>query len=267
MIKLNKIKKIVVKVGSSLIANYKTGSIRESWVKSFVEDLNILFKKNIKILIVSSGAIAIGRKKIGFQKKKLNLDEQKASASVGQIYLINTYKKSFKKKKIEISQVLLTLEDTIKTDKKNNAKKTLNKLIDSKIVPIINENDTVATDEIKFGDNDRLSARVAEIIKADLLILLSDVTGLYNKNPKNNKKAKLIKEVKQINKSIIKASSFTNNHFAKGGMTTKIIAAKIATNAGCGMMIVNGNSKKIIQKIFSEGEGTYFHPKKRKKNN
>ena len=102
MIKLNKIKKIVVKVGSSLIANYKTGSIRESWVKSFVEDLNILFKKNIKILIVSSGAIAIGRKKIGFQRKKLNLDEQQASASVGQIYLINTYKKSFKKKKIEI---------------------------------------------------------------------------------------------------------------------------------------------------------------------
>jgi len=125
----------------------------------------------------------------------------------------------------------------------------------------------VATDEIKFGDNDRLSARVAEIIKADLLILLSDVTGLYNKNPKNNKKAKLIKEVKQINKSIIKASSFTNNHFAKGGMTTKIIAAKIATNAGCGMMIVNGNSKKIIQKIFESEEGTYFHPKKRKKNN
>ena len=119
----------------------------------------------------------------------------------------------------------------------------------------------------KFGDNDRLSARVAEIIKADLLILLSDVTGLYNKNPKNNKKAKLIKEVKQINKSIIKASSFTNNHFAKGGMTTKIIAAKIATNAGCGMMIVNGNSKKIIQKIFESEEGTYFHPKKRKKNN
>ena len=267
MIKLNKIKKIVVKVGSSLIANYKTGSIRESWVNSFVEDLNILFKKNIKILIVSSGAIAIGRKKIKTLKNKLSLQEQQAAAAVGQIYLINTYKKSFKKKKIEISQVLLTLEDTIKTNKKNNAKKTLNKLIDSKIVPIINENDTVATDEIKFGDNDRLSARVAEIIKADLLILLSDVSGLYDKDPKKNKKSRLIKEVRNINKSVMKAASFTNNQFAKGGMTTKIIAAKIATSAGCGMVIVNGNSKKIIQKTFSEGEGTYFHPKKRKKNN
>jgi len=162
---------------------------------------------------------------------------------------------------------LLTLDDTIKNEKKINAKKTLKKLLEKKIIPIINENDTVATDEIKFGDNDRLSARVAEIIKADLLILLSDVSGLYDKDPKKNKKSRLIKEVRSINKSVMKAASFTNNQFAKGGMTTKIMAAKIATSAGCGMLIVNGNSKKIIQKIFIEGEGTYFHPKKRKKNN
>ena len=267
MIEINKIKKIVIKVGSSLIANYKTSLIKQAWVDSFIDDLNILFKKNIKILIVSSGAIAIGRKKIKILKKKLTLQEQQAAAAVGQIYLINTYKKAFKKKKIEISQVLLTLEDTIKKGNKNNARKTLKKLIDSKIIPIINENDTVATDEIKFGDNDRLSARVAEIINADLLILLSDVNGLYSQNPKKNKKAKLIKDVKKINKNILKASSFTNNYFAKGGMITKIMAAKIATNNGCGMVIVNGNSKKIIQKIFEENVGTYFHPKKRKKNN
>ena len=261
------IKKVVIKVGSSLIANYKTGTPKLNWINSFINDLEFLIKKRTKVIIVSSGAIAIGRKKIGFKKKKLNLDEQQASASVGQIYLINNYKKAFIKKKVEISQVLLTLDDTIKKEKKLNAKKTLNKLIEKNIIPIINENDTVATDEIKFGDNDRLSARVAEIIKADLLILLSDVSGLYNKDPKKSKKAKLIKEVKAINKSIIKASSFTNNYFAKGGMTTKIMAAKIATNAGCGMVIVNGNSKNIIQKIFESKEGTYFHPKKRKKNN
>ena len=262
-----KIKKVVIKVGSSLIANYKTGLPKTNWINSFINDLSFIIKKKIKVIIVSSGAIAIGRKRIGFLKKKLNLDEQQAAASVGQIYLINNYKKAFIKKKVEISQVLLTLEDTIKKEKKINAKKTLNKLIEKNIIPIINENDTVATDEIKFGDNDRLSARVAEIIKADLLILLSDVSGLYNKDPKKNKKAELIKEVKVINKSIIKASSFTNNQFARGGMTTKIIAAKIATNAGCGMIIVNGNSKNVIQKIFERGEGTYFHPKKRKKNN
>ena len=218
-------------------------------------------------MIVSSGAIAIGRKRIGFLKKKLKLDEQQAAASIGQIYLINNYKKAFSKKKVEISQVLLTLEDTIKKEKKINAKKTLNKLLERNIVPIINENDTVATDEIRFGDNDRLSARVAEIINADLLILLSDVSGLFNKDPKKNKKAKLIKEVQSIDKSIIKASSFTNNYFARGGMKTKIMAAKIVTNAGCGMVIVNGNSKKIIQKIFEKDAGTYFHPKKRKKIN
>jgi len=262
MIEINKIKKVVVKVGSSLIANYKTSSIRQSWVDSFIEDLNILFKKNIKILIVSSGAIAIGRKKIKVLKKELSLEEQQAAAAVGQIYLINTYKKAFKKKKIEISQVLLTLEDTIKSEKKNNARKTLNKLLDSKIIPIINENDTVATDEIKFGDNDRLSARVAEIIKADLLILLSDVAGLYDKNPKENKKAKLIKEVKKINKNILKASSFTNNYFAKGGMITKIIAAKIATKSGCAMIIANGRPKNSLKKIFYNNEGTFFHPQK-----
>ena len=262
-----KIKKVVIKVGSSLIANYKTGLPKLNWINSFISDLNFLIKKKIKIIIVSSGAIAIGRKRIGFLKKKLNLDEQQAAASVGQIYLINNYKKAFNKKKVEISQVLLTLEDTIKKERKINAKKTLNKLLEKKIVPIINENDTVATDEIKFGDNDRLSARVAEIIKADLLILLSDVSGLYDKDPKKNKKTRLIKEVRNINKSVMKAASFTNNKFAKGGMTTKIMAAKIATKAGCGMVIINGNSKKIIQKVFNEEEGTYFHPKKRKKNN
>jgi len=262
-----KIKKIVIKVGSSLIANYKTGTLKSAWINSFINDLIFLIKKRIKIIIVSSGAIAIGRKKIGFSKKKLSLDEQQAASSVGQIYLINNYKKTFNKKKIEISQILLTLDDTIKKEKKTNAKKTLKKLIEKNIIPIINENDTVATDEIKFGDNDRLSARVAEIIKADLLILLSDVSGLYNKDPKKNKKAELISEVKIINKSILKASSFTNNHFAKGGMKTKIMAARIATNSGCGMVIVDGNKKKIIQKIFNENEGTYFHPKKKKKNN
>ena len=265
--KNKKIKKIVIKIGSSLVADYKSGATKLAWINAFINDLNFLIKKNIKIIIVSSGAIAIGRKKIGFFKKKLSLDEQQAAASVGQIYLINKYKKAFNKKKIEISQVLLTLDDTIKKEKKINAKKTLSKLFQNKIIPIINENDTVATDEIKFGDNDRLSARVAEIIKADLLILLSDVNGLYDKDPKKNKKTKLIKNIKTINKSIIKAASFTNNKFAKGGMTTKIIAAKIATNAGCGMVIVNGNSKNIIQKIFNDEEGTYFHPKKRKKNN
>ena len=256
-----KLKKIVIKVGSSLITNYGTGAVKNKWVDDFVNNVYELYKKNIKIVIVSSGAIAIGRKKIKTFKSKLTLQEQQASASIGQIYLVNTYKKSFSKKKIETSQILLTLEDTQKKEKKINARKTIEKLLESRIIPIINENDTVATDEIKFGDNDRLSARVAELINADMLILLSDVAGLYNKNPKKNNDAKIIKEVKKIDKNIIKVSSFSDNYYAKGGMITKILAAKIVTKSGCSMIITDGRKKNSVKKALENHEGTYFHSK------
>ena len=258
-------KKIVIKIGSSSIINEKTKKIKKQWLKVICKDIKELHQ-NSKIIIVCSGAIALGSKYIS-NKKISKLEDKQAAAAIGQIELANYWQNSLNKLKINSAQLLLTLEDSEVRRRYLNVRKTIQALHKKNVIPIINENDTVATDEIKFGDNDRLSARVAEMIKADLLILLSDVYGLYDKDPKKSRKAKLIKEVKTIDKSIIKASSYTNNNFARGGMKTKIMAAKIATAAGCGMVIVNGNSKKIIKKIFEDDEGTYFHPKKRKKNN
>ena len=259
-------KVIVIKIGSSLLVDNKQ-NIRRKWLSSFAKDIQKLKSKNKKIIIVSSGAIALGCKKMNYKKTNLKLDKSQAVASIGQIELMNLFSQSFSKFKLNISQILLTLDVTEERRRSINAKRTFENLFQLNFIPVVNENDTIATSEIKYGDNDRLASRVAQITNADTLILLSDVYGLYDKDPKKSRKAKLIKEVKTIDKSIIKASSYTNNNFARGGMKTKIMAAKIATAAGCGMVIVNGNSKKIIKKIFEDDEGTYFHPKKRKKNN
>ena len=264
---ISKFKKIVIKIGSSSIIDETTNKVKIKWLRTICKDIVALSNENKKVAFVSSGAVALGSKKISNKKTIRKLEEKQAAAAIGQIELANCWQQTLKKNQVNSAQLLLTLDDSEIRRRYLNVRKTISSLHKNKIIPIINENDTVATDEIKFGDNDRLSARVAEIIKADLLILLSDVSGLYDKDPKKNKKSKLIKEVQSINKSVMKAASFTNNQFAKGGMATKIMAAKIATSAGCGMVIVNGNSKKIIQKTFSEREGTYFHPKKRKKNN
>ena len=191
---------IVIKIGSSLLID-ENKKIRKKWLSEFSKDIKDLLNQNKRIIIVSSGAIAMGCKKLNLSKRNLKLDKSQAVASIGQIELMNLFTDTFLKNKINISQILLTLEDTEQRRRALNAKRTFENLFQLNFVPIVNENDSIATSEIKYGDNDRLASRVAQISAADALILLSDVEGLYTSNPKINKNAKLLKEIKNIDKN------------------------------------------------------------------
>ena len=253
-------KKIVIKIGSSLLID-KSKKIRLKWLTEFSKDIKELLDQNKKIIIVSSGAIAIGCKKLNLNKKNLKLDKSQAIASVGQIELMNLFSKTFSKNKINISQILLTLDDTEQRRRSMNAKRTFENLFELGFVPIVNENDSTATTEIKYGDNDRLASRVAQISGADCLILLSDVDGLYTKNPKIDKNVKLIKEIKNIDKKIEKIATNSISEHGTGGMKTKIDAAKICQLSGCVMAIANGLLDRPIQKILKKNNCTWFLPK------
>jgi len=257
---VDKFKKIVIKIGSSILIDEK-GRPKKKWLQKFGEDIKDLLKKKKQIVIVSSGAIAMGCEYLKIEKNVLKVDKSQAVASIGQIELMNFYKKTFDKKKIKISQILLTLDDTERRRRSINARRTIDNLLTMGIVPIVNENDTTATTEIKYGDNDRLAARVSQIISADCLILLSDVDGLYNDNPKKNKETKLIKTVKEIDKNIIKYATRAENLYGSGGMKTKIDAAKICQLSGCYMAIANGNYENPIKKILESEKCTWFLPR------
>ena len=189
---INKFKKIVIKVGSSILIN-KKGKPKKKWLKEFAKDIKSLIEQKKQIVIVSSGAIAIGCEYLGIKKNGLKVDKSQAVASIGQIELMEFYKNTFNKSKIKVSQILLTLDDTEQRRRSINARRTIDNLLSMGIVPIVNENDPPATTEIKYGDNDRLAARVSQIISADCLILLSDVDGLYTDNPKKKQKNKVYK--------------------------------------------------------------------------
>ena len=257
---IDKFKKIVIKIGSSILID-KKGKPKKIWLKEFAKDIKNLIKKKKQIVIVSSGAIAIGCKYLGIKKNSLKVDKSQAVASIGQIELMNFYKNIFNKSKIKISQILLTLDDTEQRRRSINARRTIDNLFKMGIIPIVNENDTTATTEIKYGDNDRLAARVAQIISADCLILLSDVDGLYTDNPKKNKETKLIKTVKEIDENIKKCATRTENLYGSGGMKTKIEAAKICQLSGCYMVIANGNYKNPIKKMLKSQKCTWFLPR------
>tara|TARA_Y100000590_G_scaffold414498_1_gene511444 strand:- start:4785 stop:5891 length:1107 start_codon:yes stop_codon:yes gene_type:complete len=257
---INKFKKIVIKIGSSILIDEK-GKPKKKWLKEFANDIKDLLAKKKQIVIVSSGAIALGCEYLGVKKNGLKVDKSQAVASIGQIELMDFYKNIFNKNKIKISQILLTLDDTEQRRRSINARRTIDNLLEMNVVPIVNENDTTATTEIKYGDNDRLAARVAQIISADCLILLSDVDGLYTNNPKKNKETKLIKTVKDINENIKKYATKTENLYGSGGMKTKIEAAKICQLSGCFMSIANGNYMNPIKKIINNQKCTWFLPK------
>ena len=247
---------IVIKIGSSLLVNKKR-EIRKKWLSSFAKDIKKLKTRNKKIIIVSSGAIALGCKKMNYEKSNLKLDKSQAIASVGQIELMNLFSQTFSKFKLNISQILLTLEDTEERRRSINAKRTFENLFELDYIPIVNENDTIATTEIKYGDNDRLASRVSQITNADTLILLSDVDGLFNKNPKLFKDAKLIKKVNDF-KDLKDINIKGKTEFGKGGMNTKIEAAKICNLAGCNMIIANGLYLNPIDQIEKKNDCTLF---------
>jgi glutamate 5-kinase len=251
---------IVIKIGSSLLID-DNKKIRKKWLSEFSKDIQELLKQNKKIVIVSSGAIAMGCKKLNLSKKNLKLDKSQAVASIGQIELMNLFSETFLKFKINISQILLTLEDTEQRRRALNAKRTFDNLFQLGFVPIVNENDSISTSEIKYGDNDRLASRVAQISGADSLILLSDVDGLYTQNPKIYKNAKLLKVIKDIDQDIEKIATKSIGEHGTGGMKTKIDAAKICQLSGCKMAIANGLSLRPIKKIINDNNCTWFLPK------
>ena len=248
---------IIIKIGSSLLVD-ENKRIRKKWLISFAKDIKKLKSNNKKIVIVSSGAIALGCKKMNYYKTNLKLDKSQAIASVGQIELMNLYSQTFSKFKLNISQILLTLDDTEERRRSINAKRTFENLFQLDYIPIVNENDTIATTEIKYGDNDRLASRVAQITNADTLILLSDVNGLYTKNPKIFKDAKLIKKVNNLNKDVKDINIKGMTKFGSGGMNTKIEAAKICNLAGCNMIIANGLYLNPLSQIENKNNCTWF---------
>ncbi len=250
-------KTIVIKIGSSLLVD-KNKKIRKKWLISFAKDIKKLKSNNQRIIIVSSGAILLGCKKMNYNKTNLKLDKSQAIASIGQIELMNLFSQTFSKYKLNISQILLTLDDTEERRRSINAKRTFENLFELDYIPIVNENDTIATSEIKYGDNDRLASRVAQITNADTLILLSDVDGLFTKNPKIYKDAKLINKISDINKDIKNINIKGMTEFGSGGMDTKIEAAKICNLSGCNMVIANGTHNSPITQIIKNNNCTWF---------
>jgi glutamate 5-kinase len=254
---INKYKKIVIKIGSSSIVNPTTKKINSKWMDKLCKDIE-KYHKEKNIIIVCSGAIALGSTLIKSKKSLRKLEDKQAAASVGQIELAYQWRKHLKKHKINIAQVLITLEDSEVRRRYLNARKTINTLLQKKVIPVINENDTVATEEIRYGDNDRLAARVAQMIDADLLVLLSDVDGLYDKNPNKNKDAKKINEIFKINKLIEKMANAQKSSLGSGGMITKIAAAKICMNNGCDTIITNSDKTHPLSSISKKNSSIFF---------
>lgn len=257
---INKYKKIVIKIGSSSIVNPTTKKINSKLMDKLCKDIE-KYHKEKNIIIVCSGAIALGSTLIKSNKNLRKLEDKQAAASVGQIELAHQWRQHLKKHKINIAQVLITLEDSEVRRRYLNARKTINTLLQKKIIPVINENDTVATEEIRYGDNDRLAARVAQMIDADLLVLLSDVDGLYDKNPNKNKDAKKINEIFKINKFIEKMANAQKSSLGSGGMITKIAAAKICMNNGCDTIITNSDKTHPLSSIAKKNSSIFFSDK------
>jgi len=255
-------KKLVIKIGSSLLV--EGGKLREKWLKNFAKNVADLIAKDFQITIVSSGAIALGRGFLKVSNKKLSLEEKQAAAAIGQIQLMSFYRDFFKKLNIDVAQILLTASDCNARDRYLNSKNTIETLLKNHIIPIINENDTVAVDEIKIGDNDRLAARVAQMISADVMILFSDIDGLYDKNPKTEKSAQLIHEVEAITKEIENMAGGSVSSVGTGGMITKILAAKMLASTGCETVITNGISDNALKNLVDGKQNfTVFHSGKK----
>ncbi len=251
-------RRIVIKVGSSLLVDSAAGELKRAWLSSLVDDIANLHEGKRDVLVVSSGAIALARATLRLPRGALRLEEAQAAAAVGQIALARSWSETLSAHHITAGQILLTLTDTEERRRYLNARETIDKLLEWRAVPVINENDTVATSEIRYGDNDRLAARVATMVSADLLVLLSDIDGLYDKPPQPGNDAKLIPVVPRITAEIEGVAGGSGSELSRGGMVTKIEAGKIATTAGVHMVIASGRVMHPLKAIAEGGPCTWF---------
>ena len=254
---LSEYRRLVVKVGSALLIG-DDGHVHRGWLNGLAQDIARLNADGHEVLIVSSGAIAIGSTVLGLNKRRARLEDLQAAAAAGQVQLVHAYQEALGAHGIVAAQVLLTPEDTENRRRFLNARGTLGKLVEHSVIPIINENDTVATDEIRYGDNDRLAARVAQLVMADALILLSDIDGLYTADPGKDSNAKHIAEVRSITDEIQSMAGVTRSDIGSGGMATKVQAARSATHAGCSTVITSGAIDRPLEALAAGGKCTVF---------
>ncbi len=257
-------KRIVIKIGSALLVDAESG-LRSHWLDGIAADIADLRASGKQVLVVSSGAIALGRSVLSLPARPLKLDESQAAAAVGQIALARGWSAALERHGLTAGQILLTLNDTEGRDSRRsylNARDTIERLLTFGSVPVVNENDTIATSEIRYGDNDRLAARVATMMQADLLILLSDVDGLYTAPPARDPNARLLTDVSEINAEIEAMAGVSSSATARGGMITKIEAGKIATRAGTDMIITSGKRDRPISTLTDGAPSTVFHAAK-----
>jgi len=253
-------RRLVVKVGSALLVDGDSGRVNRTWLETLVEDLLRLRRRGQQLILVSSGAIALGRRRLGLRQAALRLEESQAAAAVGQIRLAHAYKELFEEHGVTVAQMLLTLDDSERRRRYLNARATLEALLALGALPVINENDTVATAEIRYGDNDRLAARVAQMAGADCLVLLSDVEGLYSADPNKDARARIIPEVRRITPEIEAMGGGSASQLGSGGMTAKILAARIAVAAGCHMCIAAGHHRHPLKRLEEGADCTWFVP-------
>ena len=256
--RLREASRVVVKVGSSLLVEKATGRLHRKWLQSLVREIARLRGRGQQVVLVSSGAIALGRRYLGLRPEQRKLEEQQAAAAAGQIILAHAYQELLNRHDIKVAQVLLTLDDTESRRRYLNARNTLQTLLELGVVPVINENDTVASAEIRYGDNDRLGARVAEMTSADVLVLLSDVDGLYDADPTRTAGARLIPEVREITPDIEALAGASGTEFGSGGMVTKLVAARMALSAGCDTVIASGKRLRPLAAIEAGKPCTWF---------
>ena len=255
---LKKARRVVVKIGSVLLVEQGSGAIHRTWLNALADDIAALKARGTDVIVVSSGAIAVGRRHLDLTRNAIKLEESQAAAATGQIRLAHAYQEALARHDITVAQILLTLGDTEERRRHLNARGTLNTLLRLGAVPVINENDTVATTEIRFGDNDRLAARVAAMIDADVLVLLSDIDGLYSSDPRRDPEADFIPLVPAITPEIEAMAGEAQPGYSSGGMVTKLAAARIAVQGGCAMVIADGRVQHPIAAIDADARCTWF---------
>ena len=254
---LQDLRRVVVKIGSSLLID-SDSRLDLGWLESLADDVARMRKNDQQVLLVSSGAVAIGSQVLGINPRRARLDELQAAAAAGQVQLVHAYQEALGRHDIRAAQVLLTPDDTEVRRRFLNARNTLEKLLEHGIVPVINENDTVATDEIRYGDNDRLAARVAQTVMADGLVLLSDVDGFYSADPRSDPDAEFFDVVESIDDRHVAMAGASGTQVGSGGMNTKVQAARIATHAGCATMIASGAGERPLGRLSDGSRHTLF---------